>query len=216
MFIAALVGLIAAAVALLVWRLGHPSYLNRVGGLAGAESAPEAPRVPAPKASVESAGTKPKSPAVVSLRQVIEEMIEIGQEQTAFLDRVKGELVTLDDEIRVAIEAGDDVAPTERFDAEKLAALKEMFKHGQLLELPTRFERREFTIREQYAREITNGRHRDLLLQALQEKGAFRAFEQTLRRLGLRQDWERYRDRAFEQIAIGWLEAHKIAYERRG
>ncbi len=219
MFIAVLVGVIAVAVACVaLWKWGPSASPSRTAGSAGAESARGHGDIASSRgtrgASEAPRSRSPESAGAVSLREVIAEMIEIGQEQTAFLDRVNGELVTLDDELRTAIEAGEQVEPTERFDAAKLAALKEMFKHGQLLELPTRYELREFAMREEYARQVSNSRHRALLIQSLQEKGAFRAFEQTLRRLGLRQDWDRYRDQAFEQIAIGWLESHKIAYDR--
>jgi hypothetical protein len=121
-------------------------------------------------------------------------------------------LVTLDQEIRLALESGGHMAPTAGFDAEKLAALKEMFKNGQLLELPARHEAREYAMREEYARQVRKPRHRDLLCQSLREKGAFRAFDQTLRRLGLRQEWESWRDRAFEQIAVGWLDSNRVPY----
>lgn len=208
MSIAALVVMIAAATAAAASTI---AIRRRRGGAATASraAAPAAAAVRAANSRKERTHQPP-----VSLREIIEEMIEIGRDQTAFLDRVNGELVTLDDEVRLAIEGGGHVEPTERFDAEKLAALKEMFKHGQLLELPTKFEQREFTMREQYVEQLSKPGHRDDLRSALREKNAFRAFELTLRRLGLRQDWERYRDEAFERIAIGWLESNKIGYER--
>ena len=108
MFIAVLVGVTAAAAAALVLLAlrkragssrrtadarraeGTASTRGRAGNRSGGSA-------PAPA----SASAKDAA-ALVCLREVIEEMIEIGEEQTAFLDRVNGELVTLDDEIRLA------------------------------------------------------------------------------------------------------------------
>ena len=156
------------------------------------------------------------SEIVVSLQEIMNEMIEINDEQTAYLDRVNGELVTLNEELRLAIEHGTADDTKGVFDAEKFDALKKMFQAGQLLELPTKYETREFSLREEFARQAESPDHGDELLKALRGESAFRSFDELVGRLGLTQVWAGYRDTAFEKIAVGWLEANGVAYARPG
>ena len=51
-----------------------------------------------------------------------------------------------------------------------------------------------------------------LLLDALHGRGAFRLFKSTIRRLGVEDDWFRFRASALEEIAMDWLDTHGIAH----
>ncbi len=42
----------------------------------------------------------------------------------------------------------------------------------------------------------------------------FRRFKDTLLRHGIADDWYAYRQRAFEEIAVAWLEENGVAYVR--
>jgi hypothetical protein len=48
---------------------------------------------------------------------------------------------------------------------------------------------------------------------ALRGRGAFRRFKDALRRLGLAEEWYRYRDRGYEDVARTWCEAHGIVVD---
>lgn len=55
---------------------------------------------------------------------------------------------------------------------------------------------------------------RDDLVRAIHGRGAFRRFKQVVDDLGLREEWSRFRDRTFEEIAVGFLEVNGIPYTR--
>ena len=55
---------------------------------------------------------------------------------------------------------------------------------------------------------------RDALLDSIHGAGAFRRFKDTLYRLGIEEDWYKYRDHALEEMAIEWLEAEGIPFTR--
>jgi hypothetical protein len=55
---------------------------------------------------------------------------------------------------------------------------------------------------------------RDQLLNALHGSGAFRHFKDTAHRLGIIDQWYRFRNEALEEIAIDFLDANEIAYTR--
>ena len=64
---------------------------------------------------------------------------------------------------------------------------------------------------ERFARSRTDPGVSDELDAALHGRGAFRRFKDAAHRLGIADEWYRFRDAALEEIAIEFLEAHRIA-----
>ncbi len=54
----------------------------------------------------------------------------------------------------------------------------------------------------------------DELQAAVYGRGAFRRFKDAVHRLGIADEWYRFRDAALEEIAVEFLEAHGIAYHK--
>ena len=67
---------------------------------------------------------------------------------------------------------------------------------------------------ERFARSLTDAAVSDELDAALHGRGAFRRFKDSVHRLGIADAWYRFRDAALEEIAIEFLDAHGIAYQR--
>ncbi|MCC6568509.1 MAG: hypothetical protein IT315_04670, partial [Anaerolineales bacterium] len=42
--------------------------------------------------------------------------------------------------------------------------------------------------------------------------GAFRRFKDTIYRYRIEEDWFRFRDEAYKEIAVSWLKSHGFAY----
>jgi hypothetical protein len=146
---------------------------------------------------------------VVSLRDVVNEMAEVGEDQTAFLNRRTGELISLTDEQRYVLENGRaDDAPEEQRE------LREVLQSGDLLELPSAFEHHQYSMVERFCHSVRDPGQRDQLLAVIRGKRAFRDFKVAIARYGLQEAWRHCRDQAFEQIAVSWLEKNSIAYEK--
>jgi hypothetical protein len=80
--------------------------------------------------------------------------------------------------------------------------------------LPSKFEIHEWSIMERFAQSLTNAAISDELHATLHGRGAFRRFKDSVHRLGIADEWYRFREAALEEIAIEFLEAHGIAYQR--
>ncbi|WP_276662556.1 UPF0158 family protein [Syntrophomonas wolfei] len=50
------------------------------------------------------------------------------------------------------------------------------------------------------------------LLYAIRGRGAFRRFKDKVQRLGIQQQWDKFREEAFKEIAIDWCEYNNIPY----
>jgi hypothetical protein len=148
-------------------------------------------------------------PVVVSLREVVSEMVEAGEGQRAFVSRRTGEVISLtDDELDMLENVRAEYVPEAKRD------LQEVLRAGDLLELPSPFEHHQYSIVEQFCHAVKDGDHRDQLLQAIRGKRAFRDFSALVRHLGLHDAWARFRDQAFEEIAVDWLVKHDLVHDR--
>jgi len=144
----------------------------------------------------------------VSLRDIVNEMTEISDRHTAFLNRRTGELITMNDSTRALL----DAAASDNQLNEEQRGLLAMMHEGELIELPGKYEQRLFTIVEQFCETVRDPDHRERLRKAIRGKRAFREFKKTVKELGLRDRWTGYRNHAFEELAIDWLQRHGIAF----
>ena len=142
---------------------------------------------------------------IVSLAEVVSEMVEISDRHTAFLNRRTGEVVSLTEQQRDVLDNGDAASERER-------ELKGLVEAGDLLELPTKFENHEYSIVERFCQSVGDPDRKDELLQAIRGRRAFREFHNLVRRLDLEPAWSGFRERAFREIAVHWLQEHGIAY----
>ena len=149
---------------------------------------------------------------VVSLRDVIDALDLESDELHSYLDPRTGEIITFNEEEARIAESGQwDKAP--EWMKEYLPKIKRALEDEQVLEIPDRAHIDEWRMMQNFALEQEPCRCRPELEAATHGSGAFRRFKDTIRRLGLEDQWFRYRDAAFEQFAKEWLEANKISYQ---
>ena len=88
-----------------------------------------------------------------------------------------------------------------------LPKAREVLASEDFIPLPGKFEIHEWSIMERFARSLTDAALSDELGAALHGQGAFRRFKDAVQRLGIADEWYRFRDAALEEIAIEFLEA---------
>ena len=143
----------------------------------------------------------------VSIREVVEAMELPNTEWHSYLNADTGEIVTVTDEDQQLVEA--DEGPEELPEQQRV---REALESDRFLELPGSFEIHEWSIMEAFGSSLEDERLHGEVLDALRGRGAFRMFRSTVRRLGIENDWYRYRESAFERIAREWLEANGVPY----
>ncbi len=152
--------------------------------------------------------------AIVSLRDVIDEMEMSSDEATSYINRKTGELITLMHEELAMAEDPDEAANIPQWQKDVLPKAREVATSGDFIPLPSKFDIHEWSIMERFARSLKDADIRGDLETALHGRGAFRRFKDALHRIGIADDWYRYRDAALEEIAIEFLEAHGIEFRR--
>jgi len=150
----------------------------------------------------------------VKLSEIIEGLEFQSDEARSYLNKEAGELIFIsDEEIRVAEEdASLENYPEWQHDLIKKA--KEILEdeRGIFIALPSRFDIDEYSIMEKFALSVNDEEISDYLYAAIKGKGAFRRFKDEVRRFGIEEDWNRYRDEKYKELAIWWCEENDIVF----
>jgi len=149
---------------------------------------------------------------VVSLREVVDALDMQGDESRNYLDPATGKIVLISDEEIGLIEGEDDFSDLLEWQRESLPELRDAWNSGRLLALPDKFEIHEWNIMQRFADSREDEQCGQELAGAIHGRGAFRMFRDCLSRHDLVDDWHRFRNEKFEQIAKEWLKSHGLAY----
>jgi len=151
-------------------------------------------------------------PIPVKLSDIVDEMSVSGDGASSYLNRVTGEIVFVTTDEAEAAEEPEDWDLLPGWQQEVMPKVKEALESADYLKLPGKYEIHEWSIMEQFAHSVDDDEVSDELLTAIHGRGAFRYFKDTVRRLGILQDWYRFKDEAFREIARDWLEAEGIPF----
>ncbi len=150
----------------------------------------------------------------VSIRELAEEMAIQIEGFRSFADRRTGKILSVSEEALVRAEeldvedseyAGQDEELRSAFD------VYANFEHYE--ELPDLFDIDEYGMMADFTYSRQDPCVGELLAAAIRGKGAFRRFKDTVQRVGVSEEWYRYRDESMRRKAIEWCEANGIAYE---
>ena len=138
-------------------------------------------------------------------------------DRRSYFDRHTGRIVSVADRILSAVEEGDDEALTSRPDwqKEEVETARAIVNHSgdRFIDPPGKFEFNEYRHMERFLKALPDAEAAEQLWRAIKGQGAFRHFKDTLCRLGIEDQWFRYRAEAMKAFVIGWAEANHVPYE---
>jgi len=149
---------------------------------------------------------------IIRLKDVVQEMDGLGDEFRAFLNIRTGEFVTLSNEELSADEEGRSLEDFPEWQQESIQKAGEVLSTDNYKELPGKFDIHEYSIMERFCYSVEDDELSHRLLNSIRGRGAFRYFKDTIHEYGIVDDWYEYREQAFKEIAMYWLERHNIAY----
>jgi hypothetical protein len=150
---------------------------------------------------------------IVSIKDVVGHMELLNDDVKAFLNKRTGELIALSSEELGAAEDGiDEDEDFPDWQKEAIAEAKDVLESGDYIQLPTSYDIHEYKIMEDFCYTVQDQRDSEELLRAISGRGAFRRFKDTIRPLGIEDDWFAFKREAYEKIAIEWLEEKENPY----
>jgi len=155
----------------------------------------------------------------MSICVLLSKMVEVldiqSDEDSSYLDKNTGEIITLRDEDLCAAEDGESLDDHAQWEQENIQSAKEILSdsHDAYLALPTKFDVNEYRIMERFCFSVKDEEISEALYNAIRGRGAFRMFKDCIYRFGIADDWYKYRGEALKGIAVDWCMANDIAYE---
>lgn len=160
---------------------------------------------------------RPKSavsrPRRLSLRAVVDRLATVGDDETTFVDRSTGRLVTLGDELVANLGADEPLDEGLDFSETELEDLRRKLRSRSLLPLPTKAETKEFQLQEHFCAGLPEGSAQDQMLKVMRGQTGFRSFDGAVERLGIAEQWQQYRDTGFARVAIVWLQRNELPFD---
>lgn len=83
---------------------------------------------------------------------------------------------------------------------------------GEIIPLPNHYDINNYRMMHDFMEEETTGEIQSWLRNSLIGKGAFRRFRATCERFGITNDWYRYEEKCYEDIAVYWCEQNGLEY----
>jgi hypothetical protein len=151
---------------------------------------------------------------VAKLQDIIDAISLQMDEVFQYLNRETGEVVGVtSEELEAAEKEEMEGYPAWQQANIELAQQIINDSEGKFVELPSRYEINEYEIMESFCYGVRDRRISEELAYTIKGRGAFRRFKDRVHQYGLAEEWYKYRDEAFREIAKAWCERHQIGYE---
>ena len=138
-------------------------------------------------------------------------------EQVTRFDRQTGRIVSVERSILSAVEEGEknELTVVPEWQKPEIEIARAICEDSgeRFIDAPDKFDFHEYRHMERFIGSLSDERDADKLWRSIKGKGAFRYFKDTLHRLGIQDQWYRYRDAAMKPFVIEWAEANNVAYE---
>lgn len=133
----------------------------------------------------------------VKLTDIIDAIEMMDQDSEYFLDKRTGEIEWVNDMVMSITEKEE---------------IYDRLDEDGFYRLPTSFDIRDYDIMENFVY-MLSGKAHDRLKSAIQGRGAFRRFKDSIRQLNLEQEWYDYQAAEYKKLAARWCEDNDIEYE---
>lgn len=147
----------------------------------------------------------------VSLDKIIEHMEFQSESIISYLNTTTGKIVLICDESISAADAGEDIDP---LTGESLDDIRTALTGEDYIPLPDHFDIDEYRMMERFTQSVADQTISNALLMALRGSGAFRRFKDAVHNMDLAENWYKFHNGEYEEIAIGWCKEHGIEYHR--
>jgi hypothetical protein len=150
----------------------------------------------------------------IKLSELLEALEFDSEEHITKVDLQNGCVVTVDDFLLRSLEEDDEGAlvdlPNWQQPELEIARAIVADSGERFLDAPDKFDFHEYRQMERFIGTIKDSEMAEQLWRAIKGKGAFRYFKDTASRLGILEEWYRYREDAMKEFVRDWAEAHKI------
>lgn len=150
----------------------------------------------------------------VNIKELAEEMDIQFSETTTYYNKETGEFIMIENEFLRKAEEDYDESEIADWEKEELKLAEDILIHPEIyIPIPSQYDIHEYMIMKNFSIHMVDDETSEILLNAINGRGAFRRFKDEIFRLGLREKWFEYKMEKLKEIAIEWCEEHGLEYE---
>jgi hypothetical protein len=153
-------------------------------------------------------------PLPVALRDVVDELEMPDDAIRSYINSKTGEIASVSEDQRLSTESEEPSEDWHDWEVQEWETTQRVLDTPEFIALPGKFEIHEWSIMQRFAQSLEDDNDRDTLLDAIHGGGAFGRFKRATERLGVREQWYKFRSNALAKIAIEFLEENGIPYAR--
>lgn len=150
----------------------------------------------------------------VKLSDILEGLEFTGSEVTAYINIKTGQVVMLSDDDVYEAEKNEDIESYPDWQREIILLARQICQEESedFISLPTQDEIDEYHIMQDFIDSLEGDSVAATLCASIRGSGAFRRFKDAVCRLGVEQQWFKYRDNAYRELAIRWCDENQLEY----
>lgn len=159
--------------------------------------------------------TPPIQGSAVSLNEIAQEMQITSDTMTVYFKRSTGEFIAVTDEYVRVIDEEEPLDDRPEWEQEAIRMTAEVLAHendDDYVPLPSKYEIHEYSIMESFCHTVENPKIANDLFRSISGKGAFRRFRDAICRHSIKEDWYRFKDEAYKEIAREWCTEYRITW----
>ncbi len=149
---------------------------------------------------------------VISLRDFVDEAQALSDDQRAYLNKTTGEFTTITNDDIAVVESGNGWSDYPEWKQSIFQNTAKVLSSNDYLKLPNRLEVQEYEFMERFCLSIANEEISYALFKKIHDSDAFRKFKDAISRYEIEDDWLRFIEESYKEIAIVWLESHGLVY----
>ena len=149
----------------------------------------------------------------VNLSDIIDGLESQSDRLSSYLNKETGEIVIINEDDLIFAENNGSIDDLPEWEQESIQTAREIEDTDKHIALPSQFDIDEYNIMEHFCRLIENDEIRDQMYRAIQGRGAFRYFKDSIHRFNIAEEWYQFRAEAFREIAVEWCEENGIEFE---
>jgi hypothetical protein len=140
-----------------------------------------------------------------------------SEEFRTYFDLKRGACVSIEESMLSCLEEGEEEDPDDlsEWRKEEYEIAKEIVADdgSRFIPLPDKYEFHEYRVMEEFIRSIDDDEAANQLWRAIDGRGAFRYFKDTLHRLGIQQSWYDYLEEAQRMFVMEWAKENGVVVE---
>lgn len=149
----------------------------------------------------------------VKLEDIIEGLEMQSEENRSYLNLKTGEISYVSREALLMAEDEEEYEHLPEWQQDEVRIAIDIIETiNDYVSLPSSFDINEYQIMEDFCFSLADDRKRNILLDSIRGKGAFRRFKDKASQIGISNQWYDYRDKRYKEIAIEFCENKNIDY----